>query len=273
MTAQTHDISSALFSHMQHYIQQLSQPCSQDMIQHLLAEICVEQNLKFLDLLLIQPTSIMRANAAILTHPQQKNQVKILKELAKSLVFRKLFKHQIPLYWQQSDLTQYPKSELCISISPHLKHRGMSIPIYTQSFAWGILSFQLNNHIPSAHLLNIAPNMSFLARYLYQAAYKILEYSPKWLEKKPTLSTREKECLYWVSEGKTSWEIALILGISERTVNFHLAQLHHKLGARNRHQGLAKVLVTSLMVPCCKQIVEIKTPITYKKNRNTNYTG
>ena len=35
------------------------------------------------------------------------------------------------------------------------------------------------------------------------------------------LTEREKEVLTWVGRGKTSSEIAIILGLSERTVNFH----------------------------------------------------
>ncbi len=34
-------------------------------------------------------------------------------------------------------------------------------------------------------------------------------------------SKREKEILKWTAEGKTSAEIAMILSISENTVNFH----------------------------------------------------
>ncbi len=37
-----------------------------------------------------------------------------------------------------------------------------------------------------------------------------------------SLSARELECIKWCSEGKTFWEIGKILGISERTVNFHI---------------------------------------------------
>ncbi|MBX2881042.1 MAG: LuxR C-terminal-related transcriptional regulator, partial [Granulosicoccus sp.] len=35
------------------------------------------------------------------------------------------------------------------------------------------------------------------------------------------LSAREAECLTWTAKGKTSWEIAVILGIAESTVSFH----------------------------------------------------
>ncbi len=50
------------------------------------------------------------------------------------------------------------------------------------------------------------------------------------------LSAREKECLCWVEEGKSSWEIGVILRISENTVNFHLKNAMRKLEVTSRIQ-------------------------------------
>jgi DNA-binding CsgD family transcriptional regulator len=57
--------------------------------------------------------------------------------------------------------------------------------------------------------------------------------------KQVTLSSREKEVVEWLQQGKSSWEISVILGISERTVNFHVYNITRKLGASNRAQALA----------------------------------
>lgn len=53
------------------------------------------------------------------------------------------------------------------------------------------------------------------------------------------ISFREKEILNWLKEGKTSWDISVILGISERTVDFHVNNIRQKLGATNRPQAVA----------------------------------
>lgn len=50
------------------------------------------------------------------------------------------------------------------------------------------------------------------------------------------LTSREQECVMWASANKTSWEISRILGISERTVNFHIQNSLQKSGAINRGQ-------------------------------------
>jgi len=51
------------------------------------------------------------------------------------------------------------------------------------------------------------------------------------------LSRREIEVLTWVAEGKSSTVISTLLGISARTVNFHVENAVRKLGAANRSQA------------------------------------
>jgi DNA-binding CsgD family transcriptional regulator len=48
------------------------------------------------------------------------------------------------------------------------------------------------------------------------------------------LTAQEIECLRWCKEGKTNWEIGEILGISQKTVEFHVGNTMKKLGAGNR---------------------------------------
>lgn len=50
----------------------------------------------------------------------------------------------------------------------------------------------------------------------------------------PFLTPQEVACLEWCKEGKTNWEIGGILGISEKTVEFHLSNVKKKLGAANK---------------------------------------
>ena len=64
---------------------------------------------------------------------------------------------------------------------------------------------------------------------------------------KPPLSGRELQCLEWVSLGKTSWETASILGLSERTVNFHLRNACRKLNVYGRQAGVVKALRLGLL--------------------------
>ncbi|MHB1781057.1 LuxR C-terminal-related transcriptional regulator, partial [Acidithiobacillus sp.] len=59
-------------------------------------------------------------------------------------------------------------------------------------------------------------------------------------EPEKSLTRRERQTLYWAGFGKTTWEIGRIVGISERTVMFHLGNAMEKLNARNRVHAIAK---------------------------------
>lgn len=57
---------------------------------------------------------------------------------------------------------------------------------------------------------------------------------------KSPLSPREAECLRWVADGKTDFEVGKILQISPRTVRFHINNAKTKLGVATRIQAVAK---------------------------------
>jgi DNA-binding CsgD family transcriptional regulator len=61
------------------------------------------------------------------------------------------------------------------------------------------------------------------------------------------LSKREYEVLNWIKIGKTTWEIAQILAVSESCVNFHIDNLRKKLNAVNRGQALAVAVAAGLI--------------------------
>jgi DNA-binding CsgD family transcriptional regulator len=59
------------------------------------------------------------------------------------------------------------------------------------------------------------------------------------------LTPRERECLNWVAAGKTDWEIAQILSISEQTAHGYVQNALIKLGARTRAQAVALALLSA----------------------------
>lgn len=62
-----------------------------------------------------------------------------------------------------------------------------------------------------------------------------------------SLTKREHDCLYWAAHGKTSWEIGQILGIRERTVNFHIANVCGKLAVRTRQAAITMAIRADLL--------------------------
>ncbi|OZI40608.1 helix-turn-helix transcriptional regulator [Bordetella genomosp. 1] len=63
----------------------------------------------------------------------------------------------------------------------------------------------------------------------------------------PTLTPRELQCLRYAAAGLPSPAIAAHLGITPRTVEFHLANARRKLGSRNRCAAVARALQLGLL--------------------------
>jgi DNA-binding response OmpR family regulator len=63
------------------------------------------------------------------------------------------------------------------------------------------------------------------------------------------MSDREVELLTWAARGKTSAEIAIIVGLAKRTIDFHLDNARIKLGAANRIEAAIKAVAGRLIHP------------------------
>ena len=63
----------------------------------------------------------------------------------------------------------------------------------------------------------------------------------------PALTEREQEVLRWLAQGRVNKEIAAELGISERTVKFHVSSIFAKLGATNRTEAVTLAVQRGLV--------------------------
>jgi len=61
------------------------------------------------------------------------------------------------------------------------------------------------------------------------------------------LSKRELECIHWSAAGKTSREIGLILGISQRTAYFHLNNVAAKLNVYTTRHAISRAIALGLL--------------------------
>ena len=84
--------------------------------------------------------------------------------------------------------------------------------------------------------------ISYAVPHLSEALKRIV-YQQK-IKQSNLLTPKEKEVLHWLKEGKTNWEISMIVGRSERTINFHVTNAKRKLNASNRTQAVAKAIST-----------------------------
>ncbi|MES0063884.1 LuxR family transcriptional regulator [Mesorhizobium sp. M0041] len=61
-----------------------------------------------------------------------------------------------------------------------------------------------------------------------------------------TLTPREFECLKWAARGKSAWDTSQLLGVSKRTVTFHLENAKAKFGVRTINQAVARMAASGL---------------------------
>ncbi len=80
----------------------------------------------------------------------------------------------------------------------------------------------------------------WLSTVFYQRACELDVHSkPEDAQVQPSiLSSRQRQCLTWVAIGKTDGDIAEILGITKRTVHFHVENAKERLNAHTRLQAV-----------------------------------
>ncbi len=67
------------------------------------------------------------------------------------------------------------------------------------------------------------------------------------MEKYSNLSKRETEVLFWISIGKTNWEIGKILDISMYTVKNHVKKILKKMEVNNRTQAANQAITQGML--------------------------
>jgi LuxR family transcriptional regulator len=100
--------------------------------------------------------------------------------------------------------------------------------------------------ISGEELKELQPRMQWLV-HTSHVAMKACCSDPELEAPKVELSDREIDVLRWTAEGKTSAEIADILCISERTVNFHVNSVVAKLGACNKTSAAVRAAMLGLI--------------------------
>ncbi|MDE3051422.1 MAG: helix-turn-helix transcriptional regulator [Nitrospirota bacterium] len=94
-----------------------------------------------------------------------------------------------------------------------------------------------------------AQRFAGLLEYLLPALHRVLiaNANTPLFNRVKGLSPREVTVLMWMKEGKTNWEIARIVGVTERTVRFHVEGIFMKLDVSSRTQAVAVAMEHGLL--------------------------
>lgn len=108
---------------------------------------------------------------------------------------------------------------------------GACVPLYGPKGGMALISFASSWQNPQAR--SWLAHLNLLAAQFHLA---YMRFAPPDMaaDKSPPITRRERECLWWIARGKSSADIAAILGISENTVNFHIKKLLAKLEVHSR---------------------------------------
>ena len=101
-----------------------------------------------------------------------------------------------------------------------------------------LISLETNGNNIDEEYLSI---VDYILPHIHESVVRVDEQK-KSREKITGLTRRELETLKWAQEGKTAWEIGIILSISERTVKYHLNNIYQKLNVANRSQAIVKAM-------------------------------
>ena len=126
---------------------------------------------------------------------------------------------------------------------------GLTVPVHSPQGEMGLLSFATDLAGPAARRATeqAMAHAQLLSGYLHEAMRRVLEVSAG--PRRQALTAREQECLRWVADGKSSWETARVLNLSERTVNFHIGRSMEKLDVCNRQHAVARATLLGLLQP------------------------
>ncbi len=120
-------------------------------------------------------------------------------------------------------------------------NEGMCIPIY------GPNRYVAFATLTGAHM-ELSPGsraaLHVMALYTHNRLVKLSRNSKR---SQPALTPREADCLRWVAQGKSDWEIGEILKISERTAHWYIECAKRKLGVATRIQAVMNAVANNLI--------------------------
>ena len=144
---------------------------------------------------------------------------------------------ELPILWQEEVFSKTPM--LWQAQKQQGLRYGWSQSVHDQNGFCSILSLA-RSHCPiTTHDLykNLGYAM-FISRHLHRLVAKDLPAPSK--PGTVHLSCREIEVLKYSADGKTAGEIAIILSLSESTVQFHIRGAIQKFGANNKMSAVIK---------------------------------
>jgi LuxR family transcriptional regulator len=151
----------------------------------------------------------------------------------------------LPVAWQIAQLCGRNAGPLYPHLNAHGIHHGLSMAVQNKKAGSRIDFYGTVDSPPFPTA--VCADLHFLGLHLHEAAQLLWHKTAP--DQAPLLSVREHECLDWSAHGKTSREIGLILGITQRTVYFHLNNAAKKLNVYGTRHAISRSIMLGIMQP------------------------
>lgn len=157
-------------------------------------------------------------------------------------------RQSVPIIWNQETYVERGMGELWEHQARHGYCTGIAMALHLPDGKHFLLGVDREEPLPNdgEELQRLVADLQLFAVHAQDAALRLL-LPPTQQAERPNLTPRELDALRWTMDGKTAWEVGAVLGISERTVVFHVTNAMHKLGCINKQQAVLKALRLGLI--------------------------
>lgn len=150
-----------------------------------------------------------------------------------------------PLVWASE--SQETRPQFWEEARAHGVRYGWAMSTRGPHMATGLLSLARSDQAITASELDETEMKFVWLAHLMHELVGTAELGTSLPESACHLTDRECEVLRWSAVGKTAEDISKILGITERTVTFHVTSSLYKLDVTNKTQAVAKALLLKLI--------------------------
>jgi LuxR family quorum-sensing transcriptional regulator LasR len=161
-------------------------------------------------------------------------------------VGRRLLDSGLPSEWDIDELCEEDGADSYRQLRACGIKRGISMVVRTDRAATRI-DFCRNASRMFERTAALRAHLMLLAAHLHEAA-KTLAFKEAPLAI-GQLTERELECLRYCARGKTGKEIGAILGISQRTVYFHMKNIARKFNVYSTRHAIGRAVAVGLIKP------------------------
>lgn len=176
------------------------------------------------------------------------------------------FSSALPLIWDEVPVEGALVEQMFNEAASYGLGHGISTPVYGRRGDIAMLSLARAEPVTKDPTVrhSLRTRVHWFGGLLHESVRRVILSGDGRPAVKDNLSEREKDCLMWVADGRTSAEIASRLKISERTVLFHIENAGLKLGASGRHNIVAKAIALG-EIELSKQVLRaVDLPATHE---------